>query len=41
MASYLVRRWLQLIPTLVIASILVFTIIALAPGDPVRMKLGT
>jgi ABC-type dipeptide/oligopeptide/nickel transport system permease component len=41
MASYLVRRWLQLIPTLIIASVLVFTIIALAPGDPVRMKLGT
>jgi peptide/nickel transport system permease protein len=39
--SYLVRRWLQLIPTLVLASVLVFTIIALAPGDPVRMKLGT
>lgn len=41
MLSFLVRRWLQLIPTLVLASVLVFTIIALAPGDPVRMKLGT
>jgi peptide/nickel transport system permease protein len=41
MLSYLVRRWLLLVPTLFLASLLVFTIISLAPGDPVRMKLGT
>jgi peptide/nickel transport system permease protein len=39
--TYLVRRWLQLLPTLLLASVAVFTIISLAPGDPVRMKLGT
>jgi ABC-type dipeptide/oligopeptide/nickel transport system permease component len=41
MLSYLIRRWLLLVPTLVLASVLIFAIIALAPGDPVRMKLGT
>src|SRR5439155_19298286 len=41
MLGYLVRRWLLLVPTLALASVLVFGIIALAPGDPVRMKLGT
>jgi len=41
MALYLVRRWLQLLPTLLLASVAVFAIISLAPGDPVRMKLGT
>jgi len=39
--TYLVRRWLLLLPTLFLASILVFAIIQMAPGDPVRMKLGT
>jgi peptide/nickel transport system permease protein len=38
--NYLIRRWLQLIPTLALASLLIFGIIALAPGDPVRMKIG-
>jgi len=37
---FLARRWLALLPTLFLASIFVFTIIQLAPGDPVRMKLG-
>ena len=41
MVTYLVRRWLLLLPTLFLASILVFAIIQMAPGDPVRMKLGT
>jgi len=41
MATYLLRRWLQLLPTLLLASVAVFAIISLAPGDPVRMKLGT
>jgi len=39
--TYLVRRWVALLPTLLLASVVVFTIISLAPGDPVRMKLGT
>jgi ABC-type dipeptide/oligopeptide/nickel transport system permease component len=30
-----------LIPTLLLASILIFAIITLSPGDPVRMMLGT
>jgi peptide/nickel transport system permease protein len=37
---YLIGRWLQLVPTLALASILIFGIISLAPGDPVRMKIG-
>src|ERR1700674_860764 len=40
MLSYLIGRWLLLIPTLLLASLLVFGIITLAPGDPVRMKIG-
>ena len=41
MQRYLVRRLLLLVPTLILASILIFAIIALAPGDPARMMLGT
>jgi len=40
MQRYLARRFLQLIPTLFLASIIVFAIIHLAPGDPARMMLG-
>ena len=40
MQRYLIRRILLLIPTLILASILIFAIIALAPGDPARMMLG-
>ena len=40
MLRYLIGRWLLLVPTLALASILVFGIITLAPGDPVRMKIG-
>ena len=40
MQRYLIRRLLLLIPTLFLASILIFAIIALAPGDPARMMLG-
>jgi peptide/nickel transport system permease protein len=39
--QYLARRLLLLIPTLLLASVLIFAIIALAPGDPARMMLGT
>jgi len=38
---YLLRRLLLLIPTLLLASVLIFAIIALAPGDPARMMLGS
>ena len=41
MQRYLARRLLFLLPTLLLASILIFTIIQLAPGDPARMMLGT
>lgn len=41
MPRYLFRRLLLLAPTLFLASVLIFAIISLAPGDPARMKLGT
>lgn len=41
MQTYVFRRVLQLIPTIFAASVLVFLIIALAPGDPAAMRLGT
>jgi ABC-type dipeptide/oligopeptide/nickel transport system permease component len=41
MQHYLARRLLLLIPTLLLASVLIFAIITLAPGDPARMMLGT
>src|SRR3954465_1934302 len=41
MQRYLIRRLLLLLPTLFLASILIFAIIALAPGDPARMMLGS
>ncbi len=41
MLRYLSRRLLMLVPTLFLASIVIFAIIQLAPGDPARMMLGT
>lgn len=41
MQRYLARRILVLLPTLFLASVLIFAIIQLAPGDPARMMLGT
>jgi peptide/nickel transport system permease protein len=41
MLRYIIQRWLLLVPTLILASILIFAIVTLAPGDPVRAKLGT
>lgn len=41
MPGFLVRRLLLLVPTLFLASLVIFAIITLAPGDPVRMMLGT
>jgi peptide/nickel transport system permease protein len=40
MQTYLLRRLLQLVPTLLTASILIFFIITLAPGDPAAMRMG-
>jgi len=40
MRDYIIRRILQVIPTLIIASILIFLVIELAPGDPAAMMLG-
>jgi ABC-type dipeptide/oligopeptide/nickel transport system permease component len=41
MHYYILRRLLQLIPTLFAASLLIFLIITLAPGDPAAMRLGS
>src|SRR5205085_35428 len=39
--TFLIQRWLLLVPTLALASVFIFAIVTLAPGDPVRAKLGT
>lgn len=41
MQRFLIQRLLLLIPTLLLASVLIFAIIELAPGDPAQMMLGT
>ncbi len=41
MQRFLLQRVALLVPTLFLASLLVFAIIQLAPGDPARMRLGT
>ena len=41
MLRFLAQRLLLLLPTLLLASVLIFAIISLAPGDPARMMLGT
>lgn len=40
MGRYLVRRFLQIIPTLFLISLVVFTAMQLAPGDPAMMRMG-
>jgi len=40
MSRYIARRLLQMIPLLIGISILVFLLVHLSPGDPVRMLLG-
>lgn len=40
MTLYILRRLLQLIPVLLLASFIVFFIIHLIPGDPVEVMLG-
>jgi len=38
--QYVVRRLLQAIPTLILVSILVFSLVHLAPGDPARLMVN-
>jgi peptide/nickel transport system permease protein len=40
LARYIVQRFLQLIPVLILVSLAVFLIIRLIPGDPVLVMLG-
>ncbi len=40
MARFAARRCLEAIPTLFFVSVVVFTLIRLAPGDPAAMKMG-
>jgi len=40
MRDYIIRRIIQVIPTLFIASVLIFGVIEMAPGDPASMMLG-
>jgi ABC-type dipeptide/oligopeptide/nickel transport system permease component len=39
-SRYLARRLLSFVPTVFLASIIIFSIIQLAPGDPAQMRLG-
>jgi len=41
MSRYIVKRLFQLIPVLLGVALIIFTIMALQPGDPGRMILGT
>lgn len=41
MWTYIVRRLLQAIPTLLIISLLIFSLLYVTPGDPVDLILGT
>lgn len=40
MALYVIRRLLQLVPVLLIVSLIVFFIVHLIPGDPITVMLG-
>lgn len=40
MAKYVLKRLLQIIPITIGVSILVFTMLSFAPGDPARLALG-
>lgn len=40
MKKYIVKRLLALIPTLIVVSVVVFSIIHMTPGDPAAMILG-
>src|SRR5215208_6742187 len=40
MTAYILQRGLQLIPTLLVVSIIVFAIVRFIPGDPARLLAG-
>lgn len=40
MIAYIVRRFLSMIPSLLLASVIVFSFIHLIPGDPAQVMLG-
>lgn len=40
MTSYIVRRLLQMIPTLLVISFMIFSLLYITPGDPVSLALG-
>ena len=40
MATVIIRRLLQLVPVVLLATALVFVLVRLAPGDPVQQQLG-
>ena len=40
MTTYIVRRFLYLVPVVILVSILVFSLLHLAGGDPAAMMLG-
>lgn len=41
MAKYIAKRLLQIIPTFLLLTLLVYTILSLSPSDPALMRLGT
>ena len=41
MAKYITKRLLQIIPTFLLLTLLVYTILSLSPADPALMRLGT
>ena len=41
MWTYIVRRVLQAIPTLLVISFLIFSLLYITPGDPIDLILGT
>ncbi|MFN8442917.1 MAG: ABC transporter permease [Caldilineaceae bacterium] len=40
MARFILQRLLEAIPTLLIVSVVVFTLIRMAPGDPAMLRMG-
>ena len=40
MYKYIIRRVLYVIPVLLLVSIIVFSLIHMIPGDPIRMMIG-
>ena len=41
MWTYILKRVLQAIPTLLVISFLIFSLLYITPGDPVELILGT